>query len=48
MDKLLLPPVTPFYKLELSSHKRNYNIELQQYIQSLDENWNETMTKVLI
>ena len=39
MDKLLLPPLTPFSKLEGQSLKRKYNAELQQYIKSLDENW---------
>ena len=43
MDKLLLSPLTPFYKLEYS-HKRKYHNELQHYIKSLDENWNETLT----
>ena len=38
MEKLLLPPLTPFYKLEGNSIKRKYHIELQQYIKSLDEN----------
>ena len=45
MDKILLPPVTPFSKLEGQTLKRKYNAELQQYIHSLDENWNETITK---
>ena len=45
MDKLLLPPLTPFSKLEGQSLKRKYNAELQQYIKNLDENWNETITK---
>ena len=45
MDKLLLSPLTPFYKLEGNSIKKKYHIELQQYIKSLDENWNEIMTK---
>ena len=44
MDKLLLSPLTPFSKLEGNSIKRKYHIELQQYIKSLNENWNETMT----
>ena len=45
MDKLLLPPLTPFSQLEGHTLKRKYNAELQQYIKSLDENWNETITK---
>ena len=45
MDKLLLPPLTLFSKLEGQSLKRKYNNELQQYIKSLDENWNKTITK---
>ena len=44
MDKLLLSPLTPFSKLEGNSIKKKYNIELQQYIKSLNENWNEIMT----
>ena len=45
MDKLLLPPLTQFSKLEGQSLKRKYNTELQQYIKSLDEHWNDTITK---
>ena len=45
MDKLMLCPLTPFSKLEGHTLKRKYNTELQQYIKSLDDNWNETITK---
>ena len=43
MDKLMLCPLTPFSKLEGHTLKRKYNTELQQYIKSLDDNWNETI-----
>ena len=33
-DKLLIPPLTPFSKLEGQTLKRKYNTELQQYIKS--------------
>ena len=45
MDKLLIPPLTPFSKLERHTLKRKYNTELQQYIKSLDEKWDDTITK---
>ena len=45
MDKLLLPPLTPYSKLEGQTIKRKYHNELQEYIRTLDENWNETLTK---
>ena len=45
MDKLLLCPLTSFSKLEGQMLKRKYNTELQQYIKSLDDNWDETINK---
>jgi len=45
MDKLLLPPLTSFSKLEGQTLKRKYHNELHQYINSLDENWDDKLTK---
>ena len=47
MDKLLIPPLTPFSKLEGHTLKRKYNTELQQYIKSLDENGMTQLLKTL-